>query len=105
MGRFFLLVITAFVAVIAFANIHAIVRGRCGATFAHKLMIASGITGLFSLLVMAASAYFLGAMLIVATLRSTQGFAFIVSAGICALSSLASSLLCMVCGQWGTRHT
>src|SRR4249920_101694 len=99
MGRFLLLIISAFLAVIAFANIHAIIRGRSGSALVHKLMVASGGIGLLSLLAMVVSAYSLGAMLIVATLHSTQGFVFIVSAGICALSSLSSSLLCMVYGQ------
>jgi len=91
----FLLVILAFVAAIAFVNILALAGGRTGYTATHKAMLASGIIGLLSLFVMIVSAFLLGAMLVVATLNSPQGYAFKVSATICAISTLVSLVLYM----------
>jgi hypothetical protein len=105
MARFLLLVLLAFLVTIASTNVLAIVRGRSGSTFAHKLMVASGTIGLLSLLAMAVSAYFLGAMLMVATLHSVQGAAFIVSACVCAFFSLVSSALCLVGARSVARYT
>ncbi len=105
MARFLLLILLAFLVTIASTNILAFVRGRSASTFAHKLMVVSGIIGLLSLLAMAVSAYFLGAMLIVATLHSAQGAAFIVSASVCALFSLVSSVMCLVDARSSARHT
>ena len=105
MARFLLLILFAFLVTIASTNILAIVGGRSGSTFAHKLMVASGTIGLLSLLAMAVSAYLLGAMLIVATLHSAQGAAFIVSASVCAFFSLVSSALCLADARSVARHT
>ena len=88
-----ILVILALVAVIALTNILALVEGRSGSTLAHKIMLACGGIGLLSLSVVVCSAFLLGTMLIAATLNSIPGYAFKMSASICAISTLAALLL------------
>ena len=102
----YLLVIFAFVAVIAASNILALAEGRSGSSGAHKAMLVCGAIGLLSLMAMVVSAFLLGAMLIAAAGNSTQAHVFTFSACICAASSLGSVLLYSIFAQRrGTRRT
>lgn len=88
-----ILVVLAFVAVIGVVNILAIVKGRAGRSRMGMAMLVCGLVGLLSLLVMIGSAWLVGVMLIAATFDSPQGYAFQLSAPICALATLASLAL------------
>ena len=100
----FLLVFLTFIAAIALVNILALVEGRSGSSSAQKVMLASGAIGLLSLLVMIGSAVLVGAMLIVATFDSPQGYAFKASATICSIATLVSLILYVRYCRRGTRH-
>jgi hypothetical protein len=89
----FLLVLLGFVAIVALVNILALLEGRSGSTLTHKAMFACGGIGLLSLFVVVGSAFLLGAMLVVATLNSPQGYAFKVSASVCAASTFVALFL------------
>jgi hypothetical protein len=101
----FVLAFLVFMAVIAIVNILALVQGRPGNSLAQKAMLTSGAIGLLSLLVMVGSAVLVGAMLIVATFDSPQGYAFEVSSTICSIATLVSLALYVRHGRRGTRHT
>ena len=102
----YLLVIFAFVVVIAAPNVLAFFEGRSGSSGAHKAMLLCGVVGLLSLIAMVVSAFMLGMMLIAATSNSTQAHVFKISACICAISSLGSVLLYSIYAQRrGARHT
>lgn len=100
----FLLVFLVFMAAIAIVNTLALVEGRSGGSLAQKAMLTSGVIGLLSLLVMIGSAVLVGAMLIVATFDSPQGYAFGVSATTCSIATLVSLVLYVRYGRRGTRH-
>lgn len=100
----YLLVIFAFLVVIAASNTFALTEGCSGSSGAHMAMLVCGAIGLLSLVAMAVSAFLRGAMLIAASGNSIQGHKFKISACACAVSSLGSGLLYSIHAQSGGRR-